>query len=194
MSILRRTYDAVMRAARGPRAVPILAGVSFAESSFFPIPPDVMLIPMMLARPDRLWRLAGICTIASVLGGLLGYAIGYFLFETVGQWVIATYGLAGELDRFKAAYDQWGFWIIMAKGLTPIPFKLVTIASGVARFDLVQFVLACVATRAFRFFLEATLIRLFGAPIQNFIEKYLTWVTLGALVVIVLGFAAIKFL
>lgn len=193
MSALRRAYDRMLTAARGPNAEPALAVVSFAESSFFPIPPDIMLIPMMIARPDRIWRLAGICTIASVIGGLFGYLIGYALYATVGQWLIAVYGLGEDMAAYTDAFDTWGFAIIVAKGMTPIPYKLVTIASGVARMDLALFILASVIARGMRFFLVGLLIRLFGAPIQAFIEKYLTLCFLGFLALIVLGFVAIEY-
>jgi membrane protein YqaA with SNARE-associated domain len=193
MSALRRAYDRMLNAARGPNAEPALAVVSFAESSFFPIPPDIMLIPMMIARPDRIWRLAAICTVASVVGGLFGYLIGYALYATVGQWLIAVYGLGEDMAAYTDAFDTWGFAIIVAKGMTPIPYKLVTIASGVARMDVGLFILASVIARGMRFFLVGLLIRLFGAPIQAFIEKYLTLCFLGFLALIVLGFVAIEY-
>jgi membrane protein YqaA with SNARE-associated domain len=193
MSALRRAYDRMLTAARGPNAEPALAVVSFAESSFFPIPPDIMLIPMMIARPDRIWRLAAICTIASVVGGLFGYLIGYALYATVGQWLITVYGLGEDMAAYTDAFDTWGFAIIVAKGMTPIPYKLVTIASGVARMDIALFILASIIARGMRFFLVGLLIRLFGAPIQAFIEKYLTLCFLGFLALIVLGFVAIEY-
>jgi membrane protein YqaA with SNARE-associated domain len=193
MSALRRAYDRMLTAARGPNAEPALAVVSFAESSFFPIPPDIMLIPMMIARPDRIWRLAAICTAASVVGGLFGYLIGYALYATVGQWLIEVYGLGDDMAAYTDAFDTWGFAIIVAKGMTPIPYKLVTIASGVARMDVALFILASVIARGMRFFLVGLLIRLFGAPIQAFIEKYLTLCFLGFLALIVLGFVAIEY-
>ena len=193
MSALRRAYDRMLTAARGPNAEPALAVVSFAESSFFPIPPDIMLIPMMIARPDRIWRLAAICTAASVVGGLFGYLIGYALYATVGQWLIEVYGLGEDMAAYTDAFDTWGFAIIVAKGMTPIPYKLVTIASGVARMDIALFILASVIARGMRFFLVGLLIRLFGAPIQAFIEKYLTLCFLGFLALIVLGFVAIEY-
>ena len=193
MGVLRRGYDALMAAARGPRAVPALMAVAFAESSFFPIPPDVMLIPMMLARPDRIWRLAAICTAASVVGGLLGYAIGALLFDTIGAWLIRAYGLGADFAAFQKAFADWGFWIIVGKGMTPIPYKLVTIASGLAHFNLALFVTASIISRAVRFFLVGVLIRLFGPTIQVFIERYLGWVTTGVLVLIALGFYLLKF-
>ena len=193
MSFLRRSYDRMLAAARGPNAEPALAAVSFAESSFFPIPPDIMLIPMMIARPDRIWRLAAICTAASVIGGLFGYLIGYALYATLGAWLVRVYGLGDELAAYTAAFDAWGFAIIVAKGMTPIPYKLITIASGLARMNIGLFILASIIARGMRFFLVGLLIRLFGAPIQAFIEKYLTLCFLGFLALIVLGFLAIQY-
>jgi membrane protein YqaA with SNARE-associated domain len=188
--MLRALYDWTMRLAARRNAPAALAAVSFAESSFFPIPPDALLIPMVLARPDRAWRLAAICTAASVIGGLAGYAIGYFLFETVGQAIIGQEGV----DTFQAYYAEWGLWVILVKGLTPIPYKLVTIASGFARFDLLVFVLASIVTRGARFFIVAALLRRFGAPIRSFIERYLTWVTTGFVLVVVGGIVAARYL
>jgi membrane protein YqaA with SNARE-associated domain len=187
-SPFRKFYDAILRQAEGPYAVWVLFAIAFAESSFFPIPPDVMLLPMALAKREKAYRFALVCTVASVLGGLLGYAIGAFFIDTVGQWIINTYHLAEAFQRFPDQFNEWGVWIILAKGLTPIPFKLVTIACGVAHLNLVTFVLAAIATRSVRFFLVAFLVRQFGEPIKNFVERYLTWVMLGILAAIVFGF------
>ena len=192
--MLRSLYDWTMRQASGPQAPRALAIVSFTESSFFPIPPDVLLVPMVLANRERAWFYAGLCTAASVLGGLLGYAIGYFLFETIGRWVIDLYGLQKAFEAFRDSYAQWGLWIILIKGLTPIPFKIVTIASGAAHFDLVVFVLAAAITRAARFFLVAALIHRFGAPIRDFIERRLTLVTTIFAVGLIGGFVVLRYL
>ena len=192
--MLKRIYDWCIAAADKPYAIWILAAVSFAESSFFPIPPDAMLIPMCLARPDKAYRYALICTIASVLGGILGYLIGYYLFEALAQPVLRAYGYADALIRFQEWYDRWGALVILIKGLTPIPYKIVTIASGAAKFDFLIFLAASIATRGARFFLVAALIRRFGAPIQEFIEKRLTLVTTAAAAAIVLGFLALRYL
>ena len=168
-----------------------MAAVSFAESSFFPIPPDVVLVPVVLANRDRAYRIAAICTIASVLGGILGYFIGYALLETVGAWLIRVYGMDEGIETFQETFAEHGAWIILAKGLTPIPFKLITIASGVAKFSFPIFVAAAVVTRAFRFFLIAWLLKRYGAEVQHFIERRLTligWLTLAALIA---GFSAV---
>jgi membrane protein YqaA with SNARE-associated domain len=192
--MLRALYDRVLALSAHPRAPSWLAVVSFAESSVFPIPPDAMLIPMCLARPDRAWRYAAICTIASVIGGVAGYAIGFWLFEALAEPVLRAYGHADALLRFESWYAQWGAMVILIKGLTPIPYKIVTIASGAAKFDFIIFLAASIVTRGARFFLLAWLIQRFGAPIRDFIERRLTLVTSGAAAGIVLGFVALRYL
>lgn len=193
--MLRRLYDKTIALASKRYAMWALGGVSFTESSFFPIPPDALLIPMVLARPDRGWTIAFVCTSASVLGGMFGYAIGFFLFDTVGQWLISFYGMERGYEEFKLAYAKWGLWIILIKGLTPIPYKLVTIASGFAQFDFLVFVLASIATRGVRFYAEVGLLKMFGPQIRRFVEKYLTLVTTAFVVILVGGFiVAAKFL
>lgn len=192
--MLRNLYDWVIRMSEHPKSLWALAGVSFAESSFFPIPPDIMLIPMILAQRAKAWLIAGVCTIASVAGGFFGYAIGFFLFETVGKWVIDAYGLQGGFAEYQAQFNKWGLWIILIKGMTPIPYKLITIASGAAHFDLLVFGLASVVTRGIRFYLVAVLLYLFGEPIRGFIEKHLTLVTTAFVLLIVGGFVAVAYL
>ncbi len=188
MSPIRSLYDWTLKQAEGRHASWVLFGVAFAEASFFPLPPDILLLPMALAKRERAFRYALICTIGSVLGGLLGYAIGAALYESVGQWIINTYHMQEAFQRFHDGFNEWGAAIILGKGLTPIPFKLVTIASGVAGLNLIVFVLASILTRGARFFLVAWLVRKYGAPIRAFIERYLTWVALGVLLVIIFGF------
>lgn len=192
--MLRRIYDWIIALSAGPRALPALAVVAFTESSFFPIPPDAMLIPMVLAQPKRAWRIALVATAASVLGGIAGYYIGVYLYDTVGQWLITFYGLANGFDEFHKAYAEWGLWIILIKGLTPIPYKIVTIASGVAGYNLPVFILASIATRGARFFLVALLLRLYGEPIREFIERRLTLVTTVFIVLIIAGILATRYL
>jgi membrane protein YqaA with SNARE-associated domain len=183
-----------MRQAGSRQAMRALAVVSFLESSFFPIPPDVMIVPMVLARPLEAWRIALVATAASVLGGLLGYFIGYALLETLGEWIIHLYGLADKVAEYQAAYNEWGLWIILIKGLTPIPYKLVTIASGMAHFSLGVFIVASILTRGARFFLLAVLLRAYGPPIRDFIEARLTLVTSGFAALVVLGFLSLRYL
>jgi membrane protein YqaA with SNARE-associated domain len=192
--MLRALYDWVIRLAGSPRAIPAMGLVAFAESSFFPIPPDVMLVPMVLANRDKAFRIALVCTVCSVLGGLLGYAIGYAFFETAGAWLIKAYGMQAGLEKFREQYAHWGIWIILIKGLTPIPYKLVTIASGVAHFDLFTFVWASIVTRGVRFFVVAALLWKYGEPIRAFIEKRLALVTWLFLIALVGGFVAVKYL
>jgi membrane protein YqaA with SNARE-associated domain len=192
--MIRRLYDWVIRLAQHRYAIPAMGAVSFAESSFFPIPPDVMLVPMVLANRTKAFRIAAVCTVCSVLGGMLGYAIGFYFFETIGEWVVRTYGLQTGLAKFRAGFDEYGIWIILIKGLTPIPYKLVTIASGAAHFDLFTFVWASIVTRGARFFLVAALLWKFGEPIRTFIEERLTLVTWVFLIALVGGFVAFRYL
>jgi membrane protein YqaA with SNARE-associated domain len=172
----------------------MMAAISLAESSFFPLPPDILMIPMILAQPRRAWWIATVCTVASVVGGFVGYAIGYFLFDAVGRPVLEFYHAMGRYEALKTAFAQWGSWIIILKGLTPIPFKLVTIASGVAQFDLLAFTLACVVSRSLRFFLLAALLWRFGDPVREFIERRLMLVTSAIAAALVGGFLVLRYL
>jgi membrane protein YqaA with SNARE-associated domain len=188
--ILRRLYDWCVAAADKPHATWLMGLVSFVESSFFPIPPDAMLIPMSLARPDRAWFFATVCTIASVAGGVLGYAIGALLYDSLGLWVIKLYGLGGKAEAFREAYAYWGTWIILIKGLTPIPYKLVTIVSGFAGYNFIAFVLLSFVARGLRFYALAFLLNRYGAQARAIIEDRLEfWATL-ALVLLVAGIIA----
>jgi len=187
-TMLRRIYDWCIDAAHKPYALWIMAAVAFAESSFFPVPPDVMLIPMALARPERAWLYAMVCTGASVLGGILGYAIGALLYDSLGQWLISLYGLGDKVEAFRAGYAEYGAWIILLKGLTPIPYKLVTITSGFANFNIWLFIVLSVIARGGRFFVVAILLNRYGEWIRVRIERHLGfWVSLGA-GVLVAGF------
>lgn len=192
--MIRSLYDWVIRLAGHPRALPALGVISFLESSVFPIPPDVMLIPMVLANRAKAFAIATVCTVCSVLGGLLGYAIGYYFFETLGEWVVRTYGLQSGLAAFRQGFEQYGIWIILIKGLTPIPYKLVTIASGAAHFDLFTFVWASIVTRGARFFIVAALLWKFGEPIRTFVEKRLTLLTWLFLFALIGGFVAFRYI
>jgi len=192
--VLRRLYAWVMLQAEHPRAMWILQIITFLESSIFPIPPDPLMIPLMLARRQHAFRIAAICTVVSVIGGFAGYAIGLFLWETVGQWVFNTYNLMDKFDATKAGFDEYGAWIIILKGMTPIPYKLLTIAAGVFKFDLLVFTIASMISRGMRFFLLAALLYYYGPPIRAFIEKRLEVLTLGFLVALVGGFLAFKYL
>jgi len=192
--MLKRFYDWTIETAAGPNAMWALIAISFAESSFFPIPGDVLLIPMMLARPQAAWRLAAIATLASVAGGMLGYAIGFYGFDLIGRPILEFYHAMHRYDALKAGFAQWGVWIIIIKGLTPIPYKLVTIASGVAHFDIWAFIGASIISRSIRFFLLAALLWWFGSAVRDFIEKRLMLVTSLFAVALVGGFAIIRYL
>ena len=189
--MIRKLYDWVFSMARHRHASRSLAVVSFAESSFFPIPPDVMLAPMVLAKPDRAYFYATICTIASVLGGLLGYAIGFFL-EPVGLWMLSVLGKSDTFEASKALFQEHGAWVIVIKGLTPIPYKLVTIASGIFHFNLALFIGLSVLTRGARFFMVAFVLKTWGAPMLAVVEKRLTLFTVLFLVLLVGAFFAVK--
>ncbi|MGP0088890.1 MAG: YqaA family protein [Xanthobacteraceae bacterium] len=183
--MIRRLYDWCINAAGQPHASWILGAVSFAESSFFPVPPDVMLIPMSLARPDRAWYYATLCTLTSVAGGLLGYFIGAALYDSLGHWLIQLYGYGDKVEAFREAYAHYGTWIILLKGVTPIPYKIVTITSGFAGYDIYLFVALSVVARGVRFFLEAFLLNRYGARARLIIEERLgLWVTLAAVALV----------
>jgi membrane protein YqaA with SNARE-associated domain len=192
--MLRRLYDWTMGLAAHHHALYWLAALTFAESSFFPIPPEAMLIPMVLARPDQAWRIVATCTIASVLGGVAGYGIGALAYEGVGKPIIEFYGAGGKFETFQGWYREWGAWIVAAGGFTPIPYKVVTIASGVADLDLVTFTIASVLSRGARFLIVAALLWRFGDPIRNFVEARLALLATVFFVMLFLGFAVIKFL
>ena len=183
--MLRRLYDWCIDAAGKPHATWILGAVSFVESSFFPVPPDAMLIPMSLARPDKALGYATVCTLSSVAGGLLGYFIGAVLYDSVGLWLIRLYGYGDRVEAFREAYVHYGAWIILLKGLTPIPYKIVTIASGFAGYNLGLFVLLSIVARGMRFFLVAILLNRYGPQARIIIEKRLGfWVTISFLVLV----------
>jgi membrane protein YqaA with SNARE-associated domain len=192
--MFRRLYDWTLALASRPAAPWALGAVSFAESSFFPVPPDVMLVPMALARPDRVWSYALIMTLTSVVGGLAGYAIGALLYESLGQWLFRLYGLTESAETFRAAYAHYGHWVILLKGLTPIPYKLVTITSGFAGYDLFWFVVLSLITRGVRFFALAAVLGRFGVPIKAAIDQHFSLVVTGAVAVIILGFVGFRYL
>ena len=192
--MLRGLYDWTMDLASRRNAVWALAAVAFIESSVFPIPPDVLLIPMVLAARDRAWRYAAICTIASVLGGMLGYAIGAGLYEGVGKPILEFYGYAAKFSDFTARYNEYGGWIVFIAGVTPFPYKVITIASGVTDLDLATFSVASVLSRGLRFFLVAALLFWVGPPIRDFIERRLGLVLTVFCVLLIGGFVLLKFL
>jgi membrane protein YqaA with SNARE-associated domain len=186
-SPLRGLYAWVMHNAEGKYAWATMAAIAFAESSFFPMPPDIVMIPMALKNRQRAFLLAAWCTLFSVAGGLLGYLIGSWLYDSVGEWLIRMYGMGGDIETFRAAYNKYGALIVL-QGLTPIPYKIVTIASGFAGMNLALFLVLSVITRTIRFMGVAALIYFFGEPVRMAIEKYLEWVMVGFLVVVVAGY------
>jgi membrane protein YqaA with SNARE-associated domain len=192
--MLRRLYQRMLLLAASPLAPVWLAAVSFAESSFFPIPPDALLIPMALARPDRALRYALITTVASVLGGMLGYLIGYALFEQIALPLLRLYNYVPAYTAFQERFAQVGLWIILIKGLLPIPYKIITIASGAAKFDFATFVMASIVTRGLRFFLWAVLLRLFGEAARVFIDRRLPWIFATVAVLTVVGVWMVKYI
>ena len=192
--MMKRLYDWIMGMAASDRAPAALFGVSFVESSFFPIPPDVMLVPMVIAQRAKAWWYATLATIGSVLGGAFGYAIGFFAFESIGKPILEFYGKADSFGEFTQWFNEWGVWILIAKGWTPFPYKVLTITAGVTHMPFLEFMLASVITRAMRFFLVAGLLYFFGEPIRAFIEKRLTLVTTVFLVLLVGGFVAVRYL
>lgn len=192
--MLRSLYDWMMRKASDEKAPWALGVVSFIESSFFPIPPDVMLIPMIMANRKKAFWYATIATVTSVLGGILGYAIGYYLYDAIGQPILKFYGKEGALDGFIKFVQDYGVPAVIIKGATPIPYKVVTIAAGVGKMPFLSFIGASIIARAMRFYLVAGLLYYFGEPIRDFIEKRLTLVTTVGVVLLVGGFVAVKYL
>jgi membrane protein YqaA with SNARE-associated domain len=192
--LLRRLYDWTMLQAAKPHALAILAAISFIESSVFPIPPDVLLIPMILAQRERAFWIAFVCTVASVAGGFLGYVIGYALYETIGVAILEFYGYLEKFTEFQGMYNENGAWIVFFAGLTPFPYKVITIASGVTALDPTVFGLASVLSRGLRFFIVAALLWYWGPWIRGFIDRYFGWLTLAFFVLLFGGFAALKLL
>lgn len=190
--MLRRVYDWTMSLASTPHALWALAVISFVESSFFPIPPDVLLIPLVLARPERAWFIAGVCTLASVLGGAFGYLIGWGLFEHVGQPLLAFYGMQDRFAEFAQTYNDWGAMAVLVAGVTPFPFKVITILSGTTGLNFLVFILASIVARGLRFYLIAALLHWFGPPIRDFIERRLGLVFSVSLAALIGGFLLVR--
>ena len=192
--MIRKLYDWTLSLAGHPRALWALAVIAFVESSFFPIPPDVLMIPMIIAAPTRAFRIAAVATVASVLGGLFGYAIGALLFETVGQPILDFYGKADAFDSFATRYNDWGAWAVLIAGVTPFPFKVITIASGATGLSLPVFILSAILARALRFLVVAALLWKFGPPIRDFIEKRLGLMFAIFCVLLIGGFYLVRYL
>jgi membrane protein YqaA with SNARE-associated domain len=189
--MLRAIYDWTMRLAAHPHALAWLALIACVESIFFPIPPDVMIIPMVLAARERAWKIAAVATLASAVGGVIGYGVGYFLYEEVGKPIIAFYGYADKYATFQGWYADYGAWIVGAGGFTPIPYKVITIASGVVQLDFTTFAVVSILSRGARFFMVAALLWRFGAPIRGFVEARLGLLALLFFIMLFLGFIVI---
>lgn len=192
--MVRKLYDWTIRMAEHPQALWILAIVAFVESSVFPIPPDVIMIPMIVARPNRAFLIATVALVASVLGGILGYYIGWGLFESVGRPVLEFYGKDAYFDQFRQTYNDWGAWAVLAAGVTPFPYKVITILSGATGLNFWVFMIASVVARGLRFFLVAALLWKFGAPIRDFIERRLGLMFTLFILLLGAGFYAVKYL
>lgn len=193
-SMLKPLYDRTMALADHPKALWCLAAVAFVESSVFPIPPDVLMIPMILARPSRAWLIALVALAASVAGGMLGYAIGAFFYDSIGQPVLEAMGKGGAMSEFNARFNDFGFWAVLGAGITPFPYKVITIMSGWTGMPLGTFIATSILARALRFFIVAGLLWQFGAPIRDFIERRLGLVFSAFMVVLFGGFLMVRFL
>ncbi|MBR1904685.1 MAG: DedA family protein [Alphaproteobacteria bacterium] len=189
---LRQTYDYIINLSGKQNALVWLAVISFVESSFFPIPPDIMLIPMILATPKKAWKIAGVCTISSIFGAYLGYIIGVYFFELIAEPLLNFYGYLEKFNEFKHLYEEYGAWIVFGAGITPFPYKIITIASGVVHLNLAVFTVASILARGLRFFLIAWLLKTYGEKMRLFIEKNLGWLSVLFLVLLIGGFALIK--
>lgn len=194
MKFIRKIYDKMLELSEGKGAMMALFAVAFAESSFFPIPPDIMLIPMILATPSKAWKIAGLATFASVVGGYFGYAIGVFFFELIAEPLLNFYGYLEKFQTFESYYHEYGAWIVFGAGLTPFPYKIITIASGAVHLDLMVFTIASVLARGGRFFVVAWLLKKYGAPMKGFIEKNLGWLSVLFLILLIGGFWILKYL
>ena len=191
--MLFRLYNYLIVLAGHKYSLFVLALIAFVESSIFPIPPDVMLIPMIIAARNRAWLIAGVCTLFSVLGGLFGYLIGVFLFEEVGRPIIEFYNFSNQFSEFAARYNEWGAWAVLIAGITPFPYKVITILSGFSSIDIVVFVVFSIIARGARFFLVAALLWYYGEAIKSFIERHLGWL-LATFILLLLGsFILVKF-
>lgn len=190
--MVRKIYDSVIHLSANKHALAWLFVISFVESSFFPIPPDIMLIPMILATPKQAWRIAGVCTLASVIGAYLGYIIGFYFFELVAEPLLNFYGYLDKFNEFKDLYSEYGAWIVFGAGITPFPYKIITIASGVVQLNLVVFTIASIIARGLRFFVIAWLLKTYGERMRLFIEKNLGWLSVLFLVLLIGGFLLIK--
>ncbi|MBP5352701.1 MAG: DedA family protein [Alphaproteobacteria bacterium] len=191
---VRKIYDSVIHLSESKYALYWLAVISFIESSFFPIPPDIMLIPMILATPQKAWKIAAVCTVSSVIGAYFGYIIGVYFFQLIAEPLLNFYGYLEKFNSFKNLYEEYGAWIVFGAGITPFPYKIITIASGVVHLNLIVFTIASIIARGMRFFLIAWLLKVWGESMRTFIEKNLGWLSVLFLVLLIGGFALVKLL
>ncbi|AWJ83152.1 membrane protein YqaA with SNARE-associated domain [Azospirillum brasilense] len=191
--MLKPLYNRILKLSARKDAVWWMSAVSFAESSFFPLPPDIMLVPMCLAEPKKLWRYTNICALASLIGGMFGYAVGFYLFESIGRLIIDLYNAQESFQRFQDMFAEFGPWFLILKGITPIPYKLLTITAGFAHLDLTVFILCSIVARFSRFYMIAILLHFYGPQVRDIIEKRLMLVTTVLLVIIIGGLLSFKF-
>lgn len=191
--MIKKLYNWTISLASHPFAIGFLAVIAFLESSIFPIPPDVLLIALVLASRDKAWIMASVCTVFSVIGGLFGYIIGFFLFTSIGDPILEFYGYQDHFSRFKSVYNDWGAWIVFAGGFTPIPYKVITIASGAVHFNLITFLVTSIVSRGMRFFLVSALLWYFGPPVRKIIEKNLNIFAILFFAILLLGFIVIRY-
>ena len=195
MNLLRKLYDWTLEKSKDPKAPWFLAIISFSESSFFPIPPDIILIPMVIAKRAKAWFFAFICTISSVLGGVAGYLIGYFFYLTIGEFIIELYSYQNEYSDFKSKYEgEIWLWFVFFAGLTPFPFKIITIASGALKINMISFIAIALVSRGLRFYLVATLLKFFGNYIKEYIDKYFNLFTFVFFILLIGGFIFFKYI
>tara|TARA_Y100001970_G_scaffold81944_1_gene103787 strand:- start:4745 stop:5329 length:585 start_codon:yes stop_codon:yes gene_type:complete len=194
MNILRQLYEWTLKKSEHPKASWFLSIISFTESSFFPIPPDIILIPMVIAKTAKAWTYAFICTVSSVLGGALGYLIGFFFYNSIGILIVNYYGLDNQFTNFENSYNEYGFWIVLGAGFTPFPFKLITISSGLFGLNFITFILVAFVARGLRFFLLAGLLKLFGENIKKLIDQYFNLLAIIFFILLIGSFVLIKYL
>ena len=194
MLLLRKLYDWTLEKSNHPNAPWFLSIISFAESSFFPIPPDIILIPMIIAKRVKAWTYAFICTISSVIGGVAGYLIGYFFYNSIGVMIIKYYSLENQFLKFESYYNEWGIWIVLGAGFTPFPFKFITIASGLFSLNIFLFILIAFLGRGLRFFILAGLLKLFGNIITKIIDRYFNILAILFFILLIGSFILIKYL
>lgn len=192
--MIRALYDFTLSLAEHPKAIWALALVAFAESSVFPIPPDVLLIPLIIANPRKAWLFATVTLVASVLGGLAGYAIGHFAFEQIGRPILEALGKAEAIEAYAHKFNNVGFWAVLAAGVTPFPFKVITIMSGATAMPLSAFIPTAILARGLRFFAVAALLRIFGPQIKDFIERRLALVFVAFVLILIAGFVGVKYI